>query len=270
MSVIDILTRVDVLCKKYEKYDLDKQWAGADSMSGNDQFLRLYTVVEADIEAAREKSQDAQSEKNRAVVATLNAEVRRSKAALKAEIPKLEKLAAKKVKDLSKEEMAARPDLVVALAQKIEDIPDGVTVGRRGGTWGRKASNPLEIKLDAMHPDDLMRPEHYEQTEESLALRQEYEMRRAKQDEGLDIIAAGLTTLKDMAGDINEELDKQMPLIDEVDTKVDRAAADLKNTNIRLKETLTKMRSNRNFCIDLILIVLILGIGGTLYTVVKN
>jgi hypothetical protein len=29
--------------------------------------------------------------------------------------------------------------------------------------------------------DDLMRPEHYEQTEESLALRQEYEMRRAKQ-----------------------------------------------------------------------------------------
>jgi len=26
-----------------------------------------------------------------------------------------------------------------------------------------------------------MRPEHYEQTEESLALRQEYEMRRAKQ-----------------------------------------------------------------------------------------
>ncbi len=44
-----------------------------------------------------QKSQDAQSEKNRAVVATLNAEVRRSKAALKAEIPKLEKLAAKKV-----------------------------------------------------------------------------------------------------------------------------------------------------------------------------
>jgi SYP7 family syntaxin len=99
-----------------------------------------------------QKSQDAQSEKNRAVVATLNAEVRRSKAALKAEIPKLEMLAAKKVKDLSKEEMAARPDLVIALSQKIEDIPDGVTVGRRGGTWGQKASNPFEIKLDAMHP----------------------------------------------------------------------------------------------------------------------
>jgi hypothetical protein len=55
------------------------------------------------------------------------------------------------VKDLSKEEMAARPDLVVALAQKIQDIPDGVTVGRRGGTWGAQAgaSKPVEIKVDA-------------------------------------------------------------------------------------------------------------------------
>ncbi len=52
MSVIDILSRVDVLCKKYEKYDLDKQRGAADSMSGNDQFLRLYTVLEADVEAA--------------------------------------------------------------------------------------------------------------------------------------------------------------------------------------------------------------------------
>jgi SYP7 family syntaxin len=89
------------------------------------------------------------------------------------------------------------------------------------------------------------------------------------QDEGLDVIAAGLTTLKDMAGDINEELNKQMPLIDEVDTKVDKAAADLKNTNVKLKETLIKMRSNRNFCVDIILIVIILGIGGYLYTLLR-
>lgn len=50
MSVIDILTRVDVLCKKYEKYDLDKQ-READSLSGQDQFVKLFTVIEADIEA---------------------------------------------------------------------------------------------------------------------------------------------------------------------------------------------------------------------------
>ena len=51
MSVIDILTRVDVLCKKYEKYDLDKQRA-TDLVSGQDQFVKLYSTVEADIEAS--------------------------------------------------------------------------------------------------------------------------------------------------------------------------------------------------------------------------
>lgn len=45
-----------------------------------------------------QKANDASIEKNRAIVATLNAEVRRQKTALKAELPKLEKLAYKKVK----------------------------------------------------------------------------------------------------------------------------------------------------------------------------
>lgn len=44
-----------------------------------------------------QKAEAAKNEKNRAAVATLNSEVRRSKAALRAELPKLQKLAAKKV-----------------------------------------------------------------------------------------------------------------------------------------------------------------------------
>lgn len=50
MSVIDILTRVDAICKKYEQYDIDKQRDL--NISGDDAFARLYSVVEADIEAA--------------------------------------------------------------------------------------------------------------------------------------------------------------------------------------------------------------------------
>lgn len=52
MSVIDILTRVDSICKKYDKYDIDKQKDS--NISGDDAFARLYAVVEADIEAALE------------------------------------------------------------------------------------------------------------------------------------------------------------------------------------------------------------------------
>lgn len=52
MSVIDILTRVDSICKKYDKYDVEKQKDS--NVSGDDAFARLYGVVESDIEAALE------------------------------------------------------------------------------------------------------------------------------------------------------------------------------------------------------------------------
>ncbi|KAL3701142.1 hypothetical protein R1sor_019164 [Riccia sorocarpa] len=264
MSVIDILTRVDALCKKYDKYDVDKQKADLTNTSG-DQFLRLYTVIEEDIQAAEEKSNEAAGEKNRAAAVTLNAEVRRTKAALQKELPKLQKLALKKVKGLSKEELEARPDLVLGLAQRIEEIPDGTALSRRPANGGWAGGPRNEIRIDVTTPEDNLDPEHYEETEESKGFRSEYEYRKAKQDQGLDQIAEGIATLKYMAGDINEELDRQVPLIDEIDTKVDKATADLRNTNKRLKEVVTSMRSSRNFCIDIILLAIVLGIAAYLY-----
>ncbi|KAJ6971477.1 syntaxin-71 [Populus alba] len=90
-------------------------------------------------------------------------------------------------------------------------------------------------------------------------------MRKMKQDQGLDMISDGLDTLKNMAHDMNEEVDRQVPLMDEIDTKVDKAAADLKNTNVRLKDTVNQLRSSRNFCIDIVLLIIILGIAAYLY-----
>lgn len=48
MSVIEILTRVDTICKKYDKYDVEKHRDG--NISGDDAFARLYASVDADIE----------------------------------------------------------------------------------------------------------------------------------------------------------------------------------------------------------------------------
>eukprot|EP00249_Psilotum_nudum_P007000 c20233_g1_i1 orf=404-1216(-) len=270
MSVIDILTRVDGICKKYEKYDLEKQKEL--QISGNDSFLKLYAAFAAEVDACAQKADDASIEKNRAVVATLNAEIRRAKVELRNELPKLEKLAHRKVKGLTKDELAARPDLVLALSAKIEAIPDGATMGaKKAGAWGGTATgNRMEIKIDSVNPDDIMRPEQYEHTEESKGFRQEYEMRKAKQDQGLETISEGLMTLKNMAEDINEELDRQVPLMDEIDTKVEKATSELRNTNVRLKDTVTKLRSSRNFCIDIILLCVILGIAAYLYNVLKK
>ncbi|CAA3027668.1 Syntaxin-71 [Olea europaea subsp. europaea] len=67
---------------------------------------------------------------------------------------------------------------------------------------------------------------------------------------------------------MNEELDRLVPLIDEIDTKVDRATMDLKIL-ILDKETIFKIRSSRNFCMDIILLCNIPGIASYLYNILK-
>lgn len=68
---------------------------------------------------------------------------------------------------------------------------------------------------------------------------------------------------------MNEELDRQVPLLDEIDTKVDKATTDIKNNNVRLKDNINKVRSTTSFCIDIILICILLGIMAYLYNVLK-
>ncbi|CAL5400979.1 unnamed protein product [Camellia sinensis] len=277
MSVIDLITRVEAICKKYEKYDIDKQKEV--NVSGDDAFARLYSVFDSDLDQALQKLESVPAEKNRATAVAINAEIRRTKARLIQELPKLQRLALKKVKGLSKEELEARTDSVSALKERIEAIPDGSTNGaKQTGGWAASASS-TGIKFDTTS-DRRYDSEYFQQTEESNNFRNEYEMRKMKQDEGLDVIAEGLDTLKNMAHDINE----QVPLMDEIDDKsnatsteetvecpksVDRAASDLKSTNVRLKDTVTKLRSSRNFCIDIILLCVILGIAAYLYKCTK-
>ncbi|XP_027072246.1 syntaxin-71-like [Coffea eugenioides] len=265
MSVIEILTRVDAICKKYDKYDIDKQKDA--NIAGDDAFARLYSAIQSDIEAALQKAETAANEKNRASAVAINAEIRRTKAKLLEEVPKLQRLAVKKVKGLSGEELAARNDLVLALPDRIQAIPDGAAAApKQSGGWGASASR-TEIKFDS---DGRFDSDYFQQTDESNNFRQEYEMRKVRQDQGLEVISEGLDTLKNMAHDMNEELDRQVPLMDEIDTKVDKATSDLKNTNVRLKDTVNQLRSSRNFCFDIILLCIILGIAAYLYNVLKK
>ncbi|KAH0927596.1 hypothetical protein HID58_019852 [Brassica napus] len=270
MTVIDILTRVDTICKKYDKYDVDKQRES--NISGDDAFARLYGAFETQIETALEKAEIVTKEKNRASAVAMNAEIRRTKARLSEEVPKLQRLALKRVKGLTTEELAARNDLVLALPARIEAIPDGTAGGPKStSAWAPSTTSRPDIKFDS---DGRFDDDYFQESHESSQFRQEFEMRKIKQasgvafytfDQGLDMISEGLDALKNMASDMNEELDRQVPLMDEIDSKVDRATSDLKNTNVRLKDTVNQLRSSRNFCIDIVLLCIVLGIAAYLY-----
>ncbi|XP_022140629.1 syntaxin-71-like [Momordica charantia] len=167
-----------------------------------------------------------------------------------------------------KEELAVRGDLVLALEERIKAIPDGATsAGKQSGGWASSSSSK-NIKFDSSS-DGNFESEYFQQSEESSQFRQDYEMRKMKQDQGLDIISEGLDMLKDLAHEMNEELDRQVPLIDEIDAKVDKVTNEIKNTNVRLKETLYEVRSSQNFCIDIILLCVILGIASYLYNILS-
>lgn len=264
MSVIDILFRVDEICKKYEKYDIEKQRSlGA---SSDDPFTRLYSSFESQIDLAIRKSEVAAKATNRAAAVAMNAEIRRIKARLLEEVPKLQKLSQKKAKGILEEDMEVRKDLVLMLPERIRAIPDGTNAAKQTAGWGASFSHK-NIKFDST--DGNLGDEYFQQSEESSQFRAEYEMRKLKQDEGLDVISDGLEILKNLAHDMNEELDKQVPLIDEIDEKVDKNTSDLKKNNVRLKENLTKIRSSRNFCIDIVLLCIILGIAAYLYNALR-
>ena len=51
--------------------------------------------------------------------------------------------------------------------------------------------------------------------------------------------------------------------------QVDGANDGLKTNNTRLKEMVTKLRSSRNFCVDVVLLCILLGIGAYIYSLVK-
>jgi len=91
-----------------------------------------------------------------------------------------------------------------------------------------------------------------------------------KIDAKLDQVGQGVEVLRNMALEMGREIEMQGVMIAELDNRVDETNAQLNNLNRRLKKTLEKVRKGDRFCIDIILIVIVLALAGYIYNIVKK
>ncbi|TYI90206.1 hypothetical protein E1A91_D03G105200v1 [Gossypium mustelinum] len=113
-------------------------------------------AIDADMVRILGKMELASKEKSKASAVAVNAEIRRTKARLLEEVPKLQRLAVKKVKGISTEEMAARND-------QMSSSP---------------STSSTAIKFDS---DERFDNKYFQEFEQSSQFRQDYEMRKMKQ-----------------------------------------------------------------------------------------
>eukprot|EP00775_Hariotina_reticulata_P005702 gene5702-5941_t len=245
MSMYDLQQRTDAIIKKYEKYDkpMDKRR----ETKGDDPFTEEYEVMEAQIADLNKQADEISQEKNRAIVATRNADIRKAKASMLNEgIQSILKLK-KKGKGVTKAIIEEREKRALA-ALGVPGKGTSITLGT--GAIDHQQANPL----------------HYKQTEETQKFEQEWEYAKVRQNAQLERIERGVGTLQEMAKGMQEELDKQNPVIDEIDTQLNKVTNQIKNNNAKLTGLVTQMRSKRNFCIDIVLVCILLGIGAYIFT----
>mmetsp|Transcript_36932 Transcript_36932/g.82118 ORF Transcript_36932/g.82118 Transcript_36932/m.82118 type:complete len:279 (+) Transcript_36932:235-1071(+) len=272
MSLFDVLQRANAVLKKYEKYDQEnKKHHG----KASDPFTEEVQDVEAEIARLMSAAQDVSADNNRAAIAAKNAEIRRIKNVLLNEAIESLQKNVKKGKGVNKEIIKDRQRQISDLIDKIYAIPDGMhsNANKRPTRYGAGKSdkgskkNPVMLDIEGKGADKVeANPGYYAETEDTMAFDKHWREAKRRQDEQLGRIEMGVDRLGEMARNIQDEVDRQDPVIDDIDHQINKVTTTIRNNNAKLKGLIHKMRSARNFCVDVILILLLLGIGAYMYS----
>lgn len=106
-------------------------------------------------------------------------------------------------------------------------------------------------------------PERDLTVEEAAAL-ETFKENDQKQDELIDQINNGLETLAGKARNIGDQVDRQANAIDDLDKEIDVAYVELESSNARLKKVLVEYRKPGKFCMDICLLIVLLGLIGVI------
>ena len=80
-------------------------------------------------------------------------------------------------------------------------------------------------------------------------------------DQILEMISSGIDDLQGMAQGMNDEITKQNKMLDEVEIAVDKTNEHMENVQKKMSEALKKTRGGDKFCMDMVLIFIIVAVG---------
>jgi len=89
-------------------------------------------------------------------------------------------------------------------------------------------------------------------------------------DKHLEDISGSVGVLKEMAIEMGKEAELQGVMLDKLGDKVDVVNDQLESLNTRLRKALESVRKGDRFIIDIILLCVLLGIAGYIYSLVKK
>ena len=107
----------------------------------------------------------------------------------------------------------------------------------------------------------------YEEEEKKM---EEWNYRMKNQDEQLDDIHKGVRQLKYEAGLAGQGIKNIDSKVQNVTKHVDKTQKSVNTQNSRLKELIFKFRSADKYCCDIILILILIGLVCTLYSIIKH
>lgn len=257
------------LVEKYGRDDMPLQ-PTSQLEKGADAFDAEAQLIGAEVDKLVEQAEEVAQIKNRATVAARNAEIRRGKnALLRKRIEGLQKKA-KKGRNVTNDVLTERLETIRNLTERIKAIPDGVrTGGGPSGSSGEKYASPGNSGFTRLDMTSEVKAHHYQHTDETRQFEEDWQRSKAQQDEALGRIELGVGVLGNLAKDMNQELDNQNPIMDAMDNQLDRMGQEIKTRNQQMKGALQKMRSSRNICVDMVLIVVLLALGAYIYSLVK-
>jgi hypothetical protein len=216
-----------------------------------------------------QKAESIVGEKNRALKAALNAELRKEKAALHQEVTELYPLIKKK--GLSQDELEEREARFQEVQEAVANIDDGtgnngVRKPTRELSMGRSSSLRMGYSGNGTLSGSLSYEGAYEHTDETLKFVKDASVARERQDAQLENIERGVDTLKEIGAAMGEELERHDVVIDEVGEKMEVVTKELQTNNMKLKGVLNQVRSSRKIFIDIILICILLAVGLYIYS----